>query len=384
MSHSITPSESIRRALTASATGLVERESLLELVVLCAVAEEHLLVIGPAGTGKSEAVRRIAGAFGGRYFEYLLGRFTEPSEIFGPVDLRRLREGVVETETRGMLPEAEIAFLDEVFLGSTAILNTLLGILNERKFRRGHTMLDCPLRVCVGAANRLPEEQELAAFADRFLVRVFVSPVPETRLEDLLHAGWALRPDLKTHASMDDLRSLSRVARAMNLDAVRGALAHAVRQLRGAGITLSDRRIVRMQHLVAAAAAVAGHTEASITDLWPIVFVLPSEQAQEIGRETLRDVLRASENRTLPSAALEASLGLAARATKIAEEGQAILSARPTTDADASAWMSFRLRVEGLAREIDATFPKEALGPELARLRAQVVEVLSQTPEPRA
>jgi MoxR-like ATPase len=167
----------------------------------------------------------------------------------------------------------------------------------------------------------------------------------------------------------------------MNLDAVRSALAHAVRQLRGAGIDLSDRRIVRMQRLVAAAAAVAGHTDASMADLWPIVFVLPTEQAQQIGRETLREMLGSSENRALPNAALEASLGLAARATKIVEEGHSILAARPTSDAGDSVWASFRLRVEGLAREIDATFPKEALGPELASLRERVVEVLAKAPE---
>jgi len=73
-----------------------------------------------------------------------------------------------------MLPEAEIAFLDEIFQGSSAILNTLLGILNERVFRRGHTQLRCPLRICVGASNSLPTDESLAAFADRFLVRVFV------------------------------------------------------------------------------------------------------------------------------------------------------------------------------------------------------------------
>src|SRR5207244_13106988 len=121
-----------------------------------AVADEHVLVIGPPGTAKSEAARRVAATLGARYFEYLLSRFTEPSEIFGPVDLRRLREGVVETETAGMLPEAEVAFLDEVFLGSTAILKPLLAILNGRVFRRGSTIKRCPLRLCVGARNLTP------------------------------------------------------------------------------------------------------------------------------------------------------------------------------------------------------------------------------------
>src|SRR5687767_4489804 len=149
---------SLQDALVDAGRGLVEREAMVELVALSAVAGEHLLVIGPPGTAKSEAVRRTARALGGSYFEYLLGRFTEPSEIFGPVDLRKLREGTVETETTGMLPEAEVAFLDEIFLGSTAILNTLLGILNERVFRRGHTQLPCPLRLCRSEERRVGKE----------------------------------------------------------------------------------------------------------------------------------------------------------------------------------------------------------------------------------
>ena len=116
--------------------GLVDRDVPVEVIVLTAVAGEHVLVVGPPGTAKSVAARRVAHALGGRYFEYLLGRFTEPSELFGAVDLAKLREGLVETDTTNMLPEAEIVFLDEVFQGSTAILNTLLGILNERTFNR--------------------------------------------------------------------------------------------------------------------------------------------------------------------------------------------------------------------------------------------------------
>ena len=100
----------------------------------------------------------------------------------------------MEVETAGMLPEAEVAFLDEVFLGSTAILNTLLGMLNERVFRRGRTAQPVALRVCVGATNALPDDPALAAFADRFLGRIFVDSVADARLEELLEVGWAARP----------------------------------------------------------------------------------------------------------------------------------------------------------------------------------------------
>ncbi len=346
----------------------------MELVVLCAVAGEHLLVVGPPGTAKSEAVRRIARRLGGRYFEYLVGRFTEPTELFGPINLRKLKEGIVETETAGMLPEAEIAFLDEVFLGSTAILNTLLGILNERTFRRGHTVQSCPIRVCVGASNRLPEEEQLAAFADRFLVRVFVLPVRDSGLEELLEAGWSLRSgEEKTVASMADLDLLMKAALAMDLAPVRPALAHAVRLLRAAGVEWTDRRVVRVQRLVAAAAALSGRERPTEADLWPMIFALPTESAQRTGRDALRDLLAVSENGSLLAAAAEGSLGPLAMGAKILKEGMAILAARPEGDGQKGAW---RLQVEGIAREIDATFTEANMPEGIAELRARVVQSL--------
>src|SRR6266850_2158753 len=236
---------SLRQAIDDAAEGLVDRATLVELILLAAVAQEHVLVIGPPGTAKSVAVHRVAETIGGRYFEYLLGRFTEPNEIFGPVDLRKLKEGLVETETTGMLPEAEIAFLDEIFQGSTAILNTLHGILNERVFRRGHTNIRCPLRVCVGASNALPEDESLAAFADRFLVRCFVDSIPDPMLEQLLQGGWALNQSSGERiANLRDVEVLSEAARSADMSIVRPHIAKAIRILRGAGITLTDRRAV--------------------------------------------------------------------------------------------------------------------------------------------
>ena len=262
-------SSRLRESITQASQGLIEREALVEVIALAAVAREHLLVIGPPGTGKSQAVRRFSTSIGGSYFEYLLGRFTEPGRVFGPIDIRRLKEGVFESVTAGMLPEAEVAFLDEVFQGSTAILNTLLGILNERRFRRGHTRVDCPLRVCIGASNELPEDESLAAFADRFLLRVFVEPVPDTHLEELLEGGWQSARSVEPCATTAHVDVLAEAVSRADMSGVRDRLAHAIRLLRGAGIGLSDRRAVKVQRVVAAAAVLDGRDSPTEVDLWP-------------------------------------------------------------------------------------------------------------------
>lgn len=374
-------SASLRAVIGATTKGLVEREALVEMVALSAVAEEHVLVIGPPGTAKSEAVRRIARATGGQYFEYLLGRFTEPSEIFGPVDLHKLKDGLVETDTLGMLPEADIAFLDEIFQGSTAILNTLLGILNERVFRRGHTNMRCPLRVCVGASNSLPEDAGLAAFADRFLVRCFVDPIPDPMLEQLLESGWSLNqsPGLPA-AGLNDIEVLTLAARKADMSGVRQRMAQAIRTLRAAGITLTDRRAVRAQKLIAAAALMGGRDKPTEADLWPLIFVLPTREQQSLGRDSLRDLLSATENATLPVAAEEASLGPLARATRVAQAARQVLDARPG-NVDGDEDRAWRLQLEGIAREMDAGFTPEQMPAELIELRVRIIEVLGQSNE---
>lgn len=367
----------LRLAVNHACEGLVDREVLAEVVTLCAVAGEHVLVIGPPGTGKSQVVRRIAGQLGGRYFEYLLGRFTEPSEVFGPVDLRRLREGVVEVETAGMLPEAHVAFLDEVFLGSTAILNTLLGILNERTFRRGSTRLRVPLRVCVGASNHIPEDPALAAFADRFLARVFVEPVADARLEELLDAGWRgsrAQDDVAPHdeAAEDMLVVLDRLARAVDacdLSVVQPALATASRRLRAAGVTLTDRRVVRSQRLVAAAAVLDGRSVATTSDLWVLPLVAPTADAQATARETLADLIADGRNATLLGAAEELSRGRAARADRLVSSGSGLLEgvgSEPMSGDD-------RLRLEAVLREIDSAFDPADLPEHLADVRGRLI-----------
>lgn len=354
----------VRTAVRGAIDGLVGREQLAELIVLAAVAQEHVLVVGPPGTAKSAVVRRVAQAMGGRYFEYLLGRFTEPSELFGTVDLQKLREGRVETDITGMLPEADVAFLDEVFLGSTAILNTLLGILNERRFRRGHTQVDCPLRVCVGAANGLPDDEGLAAFADRFLLHLFIDAVPDHQLEALLAGGWqSERRPSSGQLSLGQLDVLVRAMADVELAPVRPLLANAIRRLREGGVQLSDRRIVKSQRLIAAAAVLSGRLQATEADLWPLLYVLPTREAQQQGRELLRELLAASASSHLFSAVEAASLQPQSRLARLVEDANECLGR------DAASAAGER---ERLLREIDANFALDSLPDELQALRSRL------------
>jgi MoxR-like ATPase len=358
----------VRAAIARAQAGLVDREAIAEAVVLCAVAGEHLLVVGPPGTGKSQAVRRIADELGGDYFEYLIGRFTEPNELFGPIDLKRLREGVVEVETAGMLPEAEVAFLDEVFLGSTAILNTLLGMLNERVFRRGRTAHRVALRVCVGASNALPDDPALAAFADRFLGRVFVDSVADARLEELLEVGWdGSPPEPAEGRPLESVDALAAAARGCDLSAVQPVVGQAVRRLRGSGIELSDRRAVRSQRLIAAAAALDGRDVASAADLWVLPMIAPTADDQATAQEVLADLVEQAQSASLVHAAEQFSRGRRARAARLTASAEELLDGAADP-----------LRIEAALREIDAGFATSEMPEPLALVRARLTHALGQ------
>ena len=170
----------------------VKRDRELELLVLCAAAQEPLLFVGPPGTAKSDLVVKFIeslGLGGGDYFEYMLTKFTEPSEILGPIDLAELKSGRFLRRTQGMLPTAKVAFLDEIFKSNSAILNTLLTILNERKFYQDGEPIPVDLIMLFAATNDIPEHSELEAMADRFALKIQTHPVKNTHFEALIDAG---------------------------------------------------------------------------------------------------------------------------------------------------------------------------------------------------
>ena len=176
----------LQQLVSLTETSFEKRSKEAAAVVAGLAAGVSVVLLGPPGTAKSALVRRVAFLCGltsldGRFFEYLLTNHTMPEEIFGGPDLEQLTKGKVARITRGKLPEAEVAFLDELFRGGSHILNTLLTIINEKRFDAGDGSRHVPLLGLVAAANSAPLDPDLEAFFDRFPVRVWVESVLEPR-----------------------------------------------------------------------------------------------------------------------------------------------------------------------------------------------------------
>jgi MoxR-like ATPase len=270
----------LRKIIDRLKAQFVGRDEVIDLIALALVAGEHLFLLGRPGTAKSALIRQFAMGVHGRYFEYMLTRFTEPTEIFGPVDLARLREGTVATVTTGMLPEAEFVFLDELFNANSAILNNLLTVLNERVYRRGAEIHRLPMLSLFSASNQLPEDDALQALFDRFLLRCRVASLGREALPRLLTAGWSLESnqDATAIVSAEELREFGRDLRNVRLEGILECYADTVAKIRDLGIQFSDRRVVKALRLIAASALLCERQAATIADLWVLRYLWDREE----------------------------------------------------------------------------------------------------------
>jgi MoxR-like ATPase len=270
----------VGRALDAR---YLDKGELVRLLLVTLVAGEHMLIVGPPGTAKSALVRHLARLVDARYFEYLLTRFSEPNEIFGPIDIKAFREGTYLRRVQSMLPDADIVFLDEIFKSNSAILNALLSILNERRFFTGSSSIKVPLSSLYGATNEVPNDDALGAVFDRFLVRASSDNLDSFHFHGLIERGLAAEIEtlVETQAEVDAAsgrlqpRAAEESQPLVTLAEIRALQARLARQLsfpeefiarykglvfqiRSEGITLSDRRVVKLLKLFAASALVDG------------------------------------------------------------------------------------------------------------------------------
>jgi MoxR-like ATPase len=289
--------DNLSRVLSHLKDVFVGKDDIIDLMGICLAGRENLFLLGPPGTAKSAMVRELAKLLKGKTFEYLLTRFTEPNELFGPFDIRKLREGELVTNTEGMLPEANLIFLDELLNANSAILNSLLMILNEKVFRRGRETRELPVLMIVGASNHLPEDEALNALFDRFLLRVRCDYVDTHLLNNVLDAGWKMeKKQLDTEGvsiQYEDVAHIQSLVAQVDIQGIRPAYISLIQQMRNAGIPVSDRRAVKLQRLIAASAVLSKRTTAIASDMWVLRYIWDTEEQEEVLSSIVKTVVEA-------------------------------------------------------------------------------------------
>lgn len=265
----------------------VGKDEVIDMMTICMVAREPLLLVGPPGTAKSDLVVAYCQSLGLRsqtpekvpglqprdYFEYLLTQYTEPNEIFGPVDIKALQDnGNFARKGAGMLQDVYIAFLDEIFKANSAILNALLTIMNERRYYEAGRYTPIKLITLFGATNRVPASSDLDALYDRFTLRVESHNVPDHRQHDLIEKAWDLEvkksqghPYVEQKAGLEDIRILNEALLARyNADTISmlpflDVFFRKVRAIREDQICrVNDRKMIKIVKLMMANALIEG------------------------------------------------------------------------------------------------------------------------------
>jgi MoxR-like ATPase len=254
-----------RVALSAARTGLkaafLERDEAIDAVLTAMIAGEHTLLLGPPGTAKSLLARGVKTTLDCSYFEILMTRFTTPEEVFGPVSLAGLQQDQIRRLTKGKAAESEVLFLDEIFKSNSAILNALLTLLNENVFHNNGVPVPCPLVTCIGASNELPDGPELDALFDRFLVRVWVGYVVDSKSMRALFTGANIGQVAKGLITRADLATIRAEVQQVTVgkDVIDGLLKLKA-DLESKGFRVSDRRWRKLIGLLKARAYLEGES----------------------------------------------------------------------------------------------------------------------------
>jgi len=247
---------------------VVERDEFVDGALAALLAGQHVLLIGPPGSGKSTLVHALCERMpGASYFNWLLTKFTTPEEIFGPVSLQGLEQDRYYRVTDGKLPTAHIAFLDEIFNANSAILNALLTLINERIYYNDATPTSVPLKTLFGASNEIPEMRDLDCLFDRFLFRYQVGYIEgNDGFRKMLEAP----DDAECSASLSlaDLeQAQADAARVVVDEGVIGWLTEIRSRIRSRGIVVSDRRFRSSLSGLRAHAYLAGRNRVDACDL---------------------------------------------------------------------------------------------------------------------
>lgn len=280
------PLERFQDLRAAMKAALIERDNEINMLLLTVISGEHAVFVGPPGTAKSHMLNSlVAGIRDAKRFNVLMSRFTTPEEVFGPLNIAKLKEGHYTRIPQGMLPDCHLAFFDEVFKASSAILNTCLTAMEERVFKNDGKNQAMPLLSLVGASNEWPVGEgynELSALFDRFLFRAAVKPISPASRERLLFEEL---PPVHSCISLNDVHDAQTQASSLRIERdVKDAYEAILQELKAQGITPGDRRVRKAVNAVRAQAWLNGHSEVMVSDLECLKDILWDDPREQISK----------------------------------------------------------------------------------------------------
>jgi MoxR-like ATPase len=386
----------------------LERDEALRVAFVAVLSGEHVFMIGPPGTAKSALMNAIAARIfdplhPGKLptFSRLLTKYTSPQELFGPLSVQGLERDEYRVITTGKAAEAYFAFFDELYKAGSAILNTLLQLLNERVYNNGSEDLMVPLITAFAASNELPEDPALAPIHDRFLLQVRVDYLKEKDRHALiaqsaalaghkmrltharraaLLAGTPFVPNLsgaQYQIRLDDLFTLQEAAHQVEVPAtVIGQVNTLVTKLQASGFIISDRRAAWLPDLLRSNALLSGRIQVEDDDLEILAHALWNQPSQQpvISREIRRLV------NPVNARALE----LADQAAQVMSGFRAVASDKSKTEGDISnAGVECATKLRQARKTLDGMMSEaKSQGMNTAKIQRaldQVVQMQTQT-----
>lgn len=284
-----------------------ERREEIRGFIVALLVHAHILFLGKKGAAKSMLGRLLSDAIAWSgvpagqdpYFRTTLGRDSVLDELFGPTSNAGFENDTFRRNTAGMLPEAKLGLIEEIYKSNPTILNRLLTLLAEGLFKNGtDPERPVPLRLVVGTSNELPDERDdsLDAFHDRFLLRYDVDymrdPANVRKMMERANAGEGREP-ISPILREEDLDRARGEALAVDVSPVFDAMDEILVKLADREIEPSDRRREALVYLVKAQAYMNGRASATRADLDILTHALWEDPDQ---RPTVAEIVMREAN----------------------------------------------------------------------------------------
>ena len=260
----------------------VERDELIKLMELAIVTGTNLLMLGPPGSGKSALTYEMCGRIeNANYFQWMLNKTSDPSEILGPFSVKEMENDKFMRITTGKLPEAHIAFMDEIFKSNAPTLNALLTIMNEHIFYNDGKPVEVPLISMFGASNEPPEDESLDAMYDRFIFRMNVQYIHDAANKKRMHSNYVdsraglLNMVNKTTITLEEVQTLQATAKTVKVPKdIINKFIRLISDLDRQAVHISDRRQNECFKVMQGSAVLAGRNNVTLDDFKSLIYVL--------------------------------------------------------------------------------------------------------------